>query len=99
MADANDPPKPDFTAGVRLADLQDGMPLAGRAGEDDVIVVRRGEDVFAVGAHCTHYHGPLADGLGRRRHGPLSVASRLLQPADRRSRARTCPGSDRVLSR
>ena len=63
MAEANDPPKPDFTAGVRLADLQDGIPLAGRAGEDDVIVVRRGEDVFAVGAHCTHYHGPLADGL------------------------------------
>jgi NADPH-dependent 2,4-dienoyl-CoA reductase/sulfur reductase-like enzyme/nitrite reductase/ring-hydroxylating ferredoxin subunit len=63
MADANDPPKPDFTAGVRLADLPDGMPLAGRAGEDDVILVRRGEDVFAVGAHCTHYHGPLADGL------------------------------------
>jgi apoptosis-inducing factor 3 len=63
MADAKDSPKPDFTAGVRLADLQDGTPLAGRAGEDDVIVVRRGEDVFAVGAHCTHYHGPLADGL------------------------------------
>jgi apoptosis-inducing factor 3 len=22
-----------------------------------------GDDVFAVGAHCTHYHGPLAEGL------------------------------------
>ncbi len=24
---------------------------------------RRGESIFAVGAYCTHYHGPLADGL------------------------------------
>ena len=63
MADANEPSKPDFTAGVRFQDLQDGVPLAGHAGEDDVILVRRGTDVFAVGAHCTHYHGPLADGL------------------------------------
>ena len=27
------------------------------------IVVRQGDELFAVGAHCTHYHGPLADGL------------------------------------
>ncbi len=63
MADANGAPKPDFTAGIRFQDLQDGVPLAGRAGEDDVILVRRGHEAFAIGAHCTHYHGPLADGL------------------------------------
>src|SRR4029078_4336198 len=32
-------------------------------GDDEVLVARSGSDVFAVGAHCTHYHGPLADGL------------------------------------
>jgi apoptosis-inducing factor 3 len=63
MADANEASKPDLTAGVRFQDLHDGVPLAGRAGDDDVILVRRGQDVLAVGAHCTHYHGPLADGL------------------------------------
>src|SRR4029450_11537782 len=63
MADANGASKTDFTAGIRFQDLQDGVPVAGRAGDDDVILVRQGHEAFAVGAHCTHYHGPLADGL------------------------------------
>ena len=63
MADANGASKPDFTAGFRFQDLRDGVPIAGRVGDDDVILVRRGDEVFAVGASCTHYHGPLADGL------------------------------------
>src|SRR5262245_4295616 len=63
MADANAASKPDFTAGFRFQDLGDGVPVAGRAGDDDVILVRRGDEVLAVGAYCTHYHGPLADGL------------------------------------
>src|SRR5499427_6308330 len=63
MADANGASKPDFTAGFRFQDLRDGVPVVGRAGDDDVILVRRGDDVLAVGAECTHYHGPLADGL------------------------------------
>ncbi|HTK28863.1 MAG TPA: FAD-dependent oxidoreductase [Vicinamibacterales bacterium] len=58
-----DRPAPDLTAGVPLTDLKDGVPLAGRAGEDDAILVRSGGEIFAIGAHCTHYHGPLADGL------------------------------------
>jgi NADPH-dependent 2,4-dienoyl-CoA reductase/sulfur reductase-like enzyme/nitrite reductase/ring-hydroxylating ferredoxin subunit len=37
--------------------------LLGHVGEDDVLLVRRGAQFFAVGAHCTHYHGPLAEGL------------------------------------
>lgn len=30
---------------------------------EDVLVIRRGEELFAIGAHCTHYNGPLAEGL------------------------------------
>src|SRR5215468_6208857 len=63
MADANGTSKPDFTAGFQFQDLRDRVPVAGRAGDDDVILVRRGDEVLAVGAHCTHYHGPLVDGL------------------------------------
>jgi apoptosis-inducing factor 3 len=54
---------PDLRKGVPLASLEDGRPLLGHAGEDPVILVRRGSDVFAVGATCSHYNGPLAEGL------------------------------------
>ena len=37
--------------------------LLGRVGDDDVLLARAGDRFFAVGAHCTHYHGALADGL------------------------------------
>jgi NADPH-dependent 2,4-dienoyl-CoA reductase/sulfur reductase-like enzyme/nitrite reductase/ring-hydroxylating ferredoxin subunit len=53
----------DFSSGVALDDLPDGHMLAGRIGGEDVLLIRRGESVFAIGAACTHYHGPLADGL------------------------------------
>jgi NADPH-dependent 2,4-dienoyl-CoA reductase/sulfur reductase-like enzyme/nitrite reductase/ring-hydroxylating ferredoxin subunit len=43
--------------------LPDGGMIAGRVDDDEVILARRGDAVFAVGAHCTHYHGPLAAGL------------------------------------
>ena len=53
----------DFKAGVPLDQIPDGAIVAGHVGDDEIIVVRRGDQVFAVGSHCTHYHGPLADGL------------------------------------
>jgi NADPH-dependent 2,4-dienoyl-CoA reductase/sulfur reductase-like enzyme/nitrite reductase/ring-hydroxylating ferredoxin subunit len=54
---------PDFRQGVRLAELAEGAPLLGHAEGEAVVLVRRGEEVFAVGASCTHYGGPLAEGL------------------------------------
>jgi apoptosis-inducing factor 3 len=54
---------PDLTQGVPLADIaEDGMLLGHAAGEA-VLVARSGDAVFAIGAECTHYHGPLAEGL------------------------------------
>ncbi|PYR72799.1 MAG: pyridine nucleotide-disulfide oxidoreductase, partial [Acidobacteria bacterium] len=58
-----DPPKPDLRQGVSVAALADGDMLLGQVGDDDVLIARAGNDLFAVGAHCTHYHGPLNDGL------------------------------------
>ena len=57
------PAGPDLTQGIALAELDDGGKLLGHVGEEPVLLVRRGADIFAIGALCTHYHGPLADGL------------------------------------
>ncbi len=63
MAQDQAPPSgPDFTLGVALADLAGGK-LAGHVGDQEVLLVRSGEELFAIDAHCSHYHGPLADGL------------------------------------
>ncbi|MGA9882817.1 MAG: FAD-dependent oxidoreductase [Candidatus Acidiferrales bacterium] len=53
----------DLTAGVPSSSLADGSMLAGRVGENEVVLVRSGDQFFAVDAHCTHYGGPLGDGL------------------------------------
>jgi len=63
---AQDQPKlagPDLTQGIILSELADGGKLVGHVGDEQVLLVRRGLEVFAVGAHCTHYHGPLVEGL------------------------------------
>jgi NADPH-dependent 2,4-dienoyl-CoA reductase/sulfur reductase-like enzyme/nitrite reductase/ring-hydroxylating ferredoxin subunit len=57
------PVGPDLAAGIPATSLQQDVPLLGHVGREPVILVRRGSDVFAVGATCTHYGGPLAEGL------------------------------------
>lgn len=54
---------PDLAAGVPLSDLADGGMLLGHAHGEAVLLARRGNEVFALGAACTHYGGPLAEGI------------------------------------
>src|SRR5690349_9430264 len=54
---------PDLSAGVAIADIPEGGSLLGHVGEDAIILVRKSEEIFAVSATCTHYSGPLAEGL------------------------------------
>ncbi|TKB37219.1 MAG: pyridine nucleotide-disulfide oxidoreductase, partial [Mesorhizobium sp.] len=54
---------PDLVQGIAIADLEDGGKLVGHCGDEQVLLVRRGSEVFAVSATCTHYGGPLVDGL------------------------------------
>jgi apoptosis-inducing factor 3 len=61
--DQTEPTGPDLTKGIALASLAEGRALAGHVGGEAVLLVRRGGEVFAIAAHCTHYHGPLAEGL------------------------------------
>src|SRR5262245_41191576 len=55
MSESPDPDRPDFSHGFPLAELREGTTL-GRIGDEDVVVVRRGGELFALGAWCTHYH-------------------------------------------
>src|SRR5207237_9601255 len=54
---------PDLTLGVLADTIADGAMLRGHVGEDAVLLARRGDEFFAVGATCTHYGGPLEEGL------------------------------------
>jgi NADPH-dependent 2,4-dienoyl-CoA reductase/sulfur reductase-like enzyme/nitrite reductase/ring-hydroxylating ferredoxin subunit len=54
---------PDLAKGIPADDLPDGQMLVGHVGEDAVLVARRGAELFAIGATCTHYSGPLGEGL------------------------------------
>jgi NADPH-dependent 2,4-dienoyl-CoA reductase/sulfur reductase-like enzyme/nitrite reductase/ring-hydroxylating ferredoxin subunit len=63
MADEKAAPAgPDLTLGVEPSEFS-GETLLGHVGDDDVLLVRSGPDIFAIDAHCSHYHGPLAEGL------------------------------------
>ena len=63
MLDAKKLEGPDLARGVAKSELADGAKLLGHVGADAVLLVRWGDDFFAVGSECTHYHGPLADGI------------------------------------
>jgi NADPH-dependent 2,4-dienoyl-CoA reductase/sulfur reductase-like enzyme/nitrite reductase/ring-hydroxylating ferredoxin subunit len=54
---------PDLTLGVAIDSVSDGKMLLGHVGEDAVLLARRGGAFFAIDAKCTHYGGPLAEGL------------------------------------
>src|SRR3954468_22013254 len=57
------PTGPDLSKGIPAGDVPDGGMLAGDGGEDAVLLARRGDAGFAIGAACSHYSGPLAEGL------------------------------------
>jgi len=62
-ADTNEPKGPDLSSGVAVESVHDGGMLQGHVGQESVLLARRGKDFFAIGATCTHYGGPLAEGL------------------------------------
>ena len=63
MAEKQAPPAgPDLTKGVVPADFS-GEILLGHVADQEVLLVRSGSEIFAIDAHCSHYHGPLAEGL------------------------------------
>ena len=55
---------PDLTQGITAADVREGVPLLGHVGKDGVLLAKLADGSYsAIGAECSHYHGPLAEGL------------------------------------
>lgn len=54
---------PDLKTGIPGTDVIEGRPFVGHCDGEPVVLVRLGRNVVAIGASCTHYGGPLADGL------------------------------------
>lgn len=54
---------PDLAEGIAFSTIADGAMLLGHANGEAVLLARRGSEVFAIGATCTHYGAPLARGL------------------------------------
>ncbi len=54
---------PNFETGCEIGNVPDGGMLLGHAFGEAVLVARQGRELFAIGATCTHYGGPLAKGL------------------------------------
>src|SRR5438067_10308888 len=64
MAEAsNEVHGPDFEKGCKIDELAGGKMLLGHAFGEQVLVAGCGDELFAIGATCTHYGGPLAEGL------------------------------------
>ena len=63
MVQEQSPPSgPDLTQGVALAEFADGK-LVGHVGDQEVLLVHRETEIFGIAAECSHYHGPLSQGL------------------------------------
>jgi NADPH-dependent 2,4-dienoyl-CoA reductase/sulfur reductase-like enzyme/nitrite reductase/ring-hydroxylating ferredoxin subunit len=63
MAEQGGPAGPDLRQGVPAASVPDGGMVAGQVEGEEVLLVHQGDDWFAIGAKCSHYSGPLAEGL------------------------------------
>src|SRR5262245_7765669 len=62
-AEQSKPKGPDLTRGVALDHLGDGAMGGGHVGCVTVLRPRHVDEVFAIGPTCSHYGGPLAEGL------------------------------------
>ncbi len=54
---------PDLAGGISIEAFAERPLLRGHVGKEAVLLARVGDEVMAVGATCTHYSGPLAEGI------------------------------------
>lgn len=51
-----------WTEAIRLGDVTDRRPVKVSLEEEDILVVRDGDRLFAIGNRCTHQGAPLSKG-------------------------------------
>jgi len=89
-----DSAKLDLAAGIEAGQLADGGLIQGAVNGEDVVLARRGDEFFAVGASCPHYGGPLVEGLivGNQLRCPLHHSCFDLRTGE----ALSAPAFDRI---
>lgn len=63
MGEAQAATGPDFSSGFPLGDIPEEGTVAGRVGDEPVLLSRFNGSLYAVSGACTHYGGHLADGV------------------------------------
>ena len=66
MSEGQELAGPDLATGIEEGQVAEGGMVVGHAGGEAVLLTRVEGQLFAIGATCTHYGAPLADG---RLHG------------------------------
>jgi hypothetical protein len=61
MAETPETKKSDFRNGFAIRDLRDRGMIWHQADGEELVLGRRGDQFFAIGAHCARYDGPLAE--------------------------------------
>ena len=54
---------PDLSHGIAMSELADGSQLLGHATDKPVLLIKHGQEMFAIKTTCTHYNGPLTEKL------------------------------------
>ena len=54
---------PTEAAVAQFSELQDGVKRQVTVGETDILLIRRDDQVYAMGAYCTHNKAPLVNGV------------------------------------
>lgn len=62
-AEQSAPSGPDLKKGIPFQEIPDGGMIGGHFDDKSVVIARQGAEVFAISGQCTHYGGPLAEGL------------------------------------
>src|SRR3954449_1936090 len=63
MGEQAKPSGPDLARGIPVANVKPGGSVSGQVNGEAVLLVQMEDEWLAIGATCSHYGGPLGEGL------------------------------------